>query len=126
MSTRMFLATLSIPITPDRTDIARFLDMDSVIAEKHQKLATLLDCQSLPTRQSLINDMVSLNMQQYVVPEVKELYSWLEVDFHPLNLSERVSKVLNWVRDQAEKEPDLQQYVPHLQSNTVIRCNTII
>ena len=30
-------------------------------------------------------------------------------------------KVLNWVRDQAEKESDLQQYVPHLQGNTILR-----
>lgn len=30
-------------------------------------------------------------------------------------------QVLNWVRDQAEKESDLQQYVPHLQSNTILR-----
>lgn len=30
-------------------------------------------------------------------------------------------QVLNWVRDQAEKEADLQQYVPHLQSNTILR-----
>lgn len=30
---------------------------------------------------------------QYVVPEVKELYNWLEVDFHPLKLCGRVSKV---------------------------------
>lgn len=29
--------------------------------------------------------------------------------------------MLNWVRDQAEKEADLQQYVPHLQSNTILR-----
>lgn len=83
---------------------------------------------------------------------MKELYNWLEVDFHPLKLSGRVTKVnyefsllwgqrihiykswcwmslclifcrqvLNWVRDQAEKEPDLQQYVPHLQNNTILR-----
>lgn len=32
-------------------------------------------------------------MLQYVVPEVKELYNWLEVDFHPLKLSGRVTKV---------------------------------
>lgn len=32
-----------------------------------------------------------------------------------------VLQVLNWVRDQAEKESDLQQYVPHLQSNTILR-----
>lgn len=35
------------------------------------------------------------NLLQYVVPEVKELYNWLEVDFHPLKLSGRVTKVNN-------------------------------
>ncbi|XP_051231969.1 eukaryotic translation initiation factor 3 subunit A isoform X2 [Dicentrarchus labrax] len=121
MSTRVLLATLSIPITPERTDIARLLDMDGIIVEKHRRLATLLGLQSPPTRQSLINDMVRYNLLQYVVPEIKEVYNWLEVDFHPLKLSGRVTKVLNWVRDQAEKEADLQQYVPHLQSNTILR-----
>ncbi|KAI4903439.1 hypothetical protein NFI96_014476 [Prochilodus magdalenae] len=121
MSTRVLLATLSIPITPERTDIARLLDMDGIIVEKHRRLATLLGLQSPPTRQSLINDMVRFNLLQYIVPEVKELYSWLEVDFHPLKLCGRVTKVLNWVRDQAEKEQDLQQYVPHLQNNTILR-----
>ncbi|KAI7805257.1 eukaryotic translation initiation factor 3 subunit A [Triplophysa rosa] len=121
MSTRVLLATLSIPITPERTDIARLLDMDGIIVEKHRRLATLLGLQSPPTRQSLINDMVRFNLLQYVVPEVKELYNWLEMDFHPLKLSGRVTKVLNWVRDQAEKESDLQHYVPHLQNNTILR-----
>ena len=36
---------------------------------------------------------VRFNVVQYVVPEVKELYNWLEVDFHPLKLCSRVSKV---------------------------------
>ncbi|XP_052007122.1 eukaryotic translation initiation factor 3 subunit A isoform X2 [Xyrauchen texanus] len=121
MSTRVLLATLSIPITPERTDIARLLDMDGIIVEKHRRLATLLGLQSPPTRQSLINDMVRFNLLQYVVPEVKELYNWLEVDFHPLKLCGRVTKVLNWVRDQTEKDSDLQHYVPHLQNNTILR-----
>uniref|UniRef100_A0A8B9H1Y7 Eukaryotic translation initiation factor 3 subunit A n=1 Tax=Astyanax mexicanus TaxID=7994 RepID=A0A8B9H1Y7_ASTMX len=93
MSTRVLLATLSIPITPERTDIARLLDMDGIIVEKHRRLATLLGLQSPPTRQSLINDMVKFNLLQYVVPEVKELYSWLEVEFHPLKLCGRVTNV---------------------------------
>ncbi|MGH0115889.1 UNVERIFIED_CONTAM: hypothetical protein FKN15_054245 [Acipenser sinensis] len=121
MSTRVLLATLSIPITPERTDIARLLDMDGIIVEKHRRLATLLGLQSPPTRQSLINDMVRYNLLQYVVPDVKELYNWLEVEFHPLKLCDRVTKVLNWVRDQTEKDSDLQHYVPHLQGNTILR-----
>ncbi|XP_073408824.1 eukaryotic translation initiation factor 3 subunit A isoform X2 [Dendrobates tinctorius] len=121
MSTRVLLATLSIPITPERTDIARLLDMDGIIVEKQRRLATLLGLQAPPTRVALINDMVRFNVLQYVVPEVKELYNWIEVDFHPLKLSARVTKVLDWVKDQAEKEPELQQYVPQLQNNTILR-----
>ncbi|XP_041424299.1 eukaryotic translation initiation factor 3 subunit A isoform X2 [Xenopus laevis] len=121
MSTRVLLATLSIPITPERTDIARLLDMDGIIVEKQRRLATLLGLQSPPNRAGLIKDMVRFNVMQYILPEVKELYNWLEVDFHPLKLCDRVTKVLDWIKEQAEKEPELQQYVPQLQSNTVLR-----
>ncbi|KAM4636251.1 eukaryotic translation initiation factor 3 subunit A [Discoglossus pictus] len=121
MSTRVLLATLSIPITPERTDIARLLDMDGIIVEKQRRLATLLGLQSPPTRVALINDMVRFNVLQYVVPDVKDLYNWLEVDFHPLKLCTRVTKVLEWVKEQAEKEPELQQYIPQLQNNTILR-----
>nr|XP_033799146.1 eukaryotic translation initiation factor 3 subunit A isoform X2 [Geotrypetes seraphini] len=121
MSTRVLLATLSVPITPERTDIARLLDMDGIITEKQRRLATLLGLQSPPTRSGLINDMVRFNVLQYVVPEVKEVYNWLEVDFHPLKLCGRVTKVLDWVKEQAEKESELQQYVLQLQNNTILR-----
>lgn len=60
MSTRVLLATLSIPITPERTDIARLLDMDGIIVEKQRRLATLLGLQSPPNRVGLINDMVRM------------------------------------------------------------------
>lgn len=33
------------------------------------------------------------NLLQYIISDVKELYSWLEVDFHPLKLCGRVTKV---------------------------------
>lgn len=62
MSTRVLLATLSIPITPERTDIARLLDMDGIIVEKQRRLATLLGLQAPPTRIGLINDMVGISL----------------------------------------------------------------
>lgn len=73
MSTRVLLATLSIPITPERTDIARLLDMDGIIVEKHRRLATLLGLQSPPTRQSLINDMVGIIQPCSTVVTMKRL-----------------------------------------------------
>ena len=44
---------------------------------------------------------VRFNLMQYIVPEVKEVYNWLEVEFHPLKLSGRVTKVMNglWFLD---------------------------
>jgi len=40
-----------------------------------------------------ICSQVRFNLLQYILPEVKELYNWLEMDFHPLKLSGRVTKV---------------------------------
>uniref|UniRef100_H3B4Y5 Eukaryotic translation initiation factor 3 subunit A n=1 Tax=Latimeria chalumnae TaxID=7897 RepID=H3B4Y5_LATCH len=125
MSTRVLLATLSIPITPERTDIARLLDMDGIIVEKHRRLATLLGLQSPPTRQTLINDMVRFNVLQYVVPDVKEVYNWLEVDFHPLKLCGRVTKVRKFVLTNAFKFNTLDNIVISCQKNNVI-CALII
>ncbi|XP_068180128.1 eukaryotic translation initiation factor 3 subunit A-like [Antennarius striatus] len=121
LSTRVILATLSIPIIPECTDIARLLDMDNIVVDKHRRLASLLGLPSPPTRQSLINDMVKFNLLEYVVTDLKELYNCLEVDFDPLKLSGQLTKVMSWIRDQAGKDPDLQQYIPHLQSNTILR-----
>lgn len=66
MSTRVLLATLSIPITPERTDIARLLDMDGIIVEKQRRLATLLGLQAPPTRIGLINDMVGIHLNIHI------------------------------------------------------------
>lgn len=37
---------------------------------------------------------VRFNVMQYAVPDVKEVFNWLEVDFHPLKLCGRVTKVI--------------------------------
>lgn len=73
MSTRVLLATLSIPITPERTDIARLLDMDGIIVEKQRRLATLLGLQAPPTRIGLINDMVGISWSIFIAQN-KKLY----------------------------------------------------
>lgn len=78
MSTRVLLATLSIPITPERTDIARLLDMDGIIVEKQRRLATLLGLQAPPTRIGLINDMVSRCLSIYTL----DRKLWEDLVFH--------------------------------------------
>jgi len=52
-----------------------------------------------------------------VYPELINLYQWLEVEFHPLKLSGRLSTALEFI---AKKE-ELARYVPALQDITIIR-----
>lgn len=57
-------------------------------------------------------------MVPHVLPELRELFNWLEIEFHPLHLCSRVSDVLSFLE---ASDPDLAQYVPALQTNTLVR-----
>ena len=52
-----------------------------------------------------------------MAPELRDLYRWLEVEFHPLELSARVTKCLEHI---SQKE-ELAQYIPALQSVVITR-----
>ena len=122
ISTRLLLATLAIPIPPNRTSIDECLDQDEVTQEKLKRLSSLLNLQQPPTRLSLLKDLAKYNVVQHVFPEVKDLHKWLEIEFHPLKLSERVTKCLDFI----ENNKDLQnenyaQYIPALKEISVTR-----
>ncbi|XP_019635290.1 PREDICTED: eukaryotic translation initiation factor 3 subunit A-like [Branchiostoma belcheri] len=119
MASQVVLATLSIPISTPATEFDKLLDMEGVSMEKARRLATLLGLQGLPTRASLIKDMVRSGVLQHVHPQLQGLYEWLEVEFHPLKLSSRVANVFNFIL--SAKELELSQYVPALQNVTLMR-----
>lgn len=54
ISTRLLLATLAIPIPPNRSVIDECLDQDDITQEKLKRLSSLLGLQQPPTRLSLI------------------------------------------------------------------------
>ena len=58
MATRVVLATLAIPIPVSLSETERHLESDEIAREKSRRLANLLGLQTIPTRASLINDMV--------------------------------------------------------------------
>ena len=60
------------------------------------------------------------NLLEYVPRELKNLYKYLELDFHPLKLNARVSTALKWINDQT-KEPELRQYIEPLQKVVICR-----
>ncbi|XP_077992284.1 eukaryotic translation initiation factor 3 subunit A-like [Glandiceps talaboti] len=119
MASRVLLATLSIQVIQPCNEITNILDMREAHIEKQRKLANLLGLQSPPTRSQLIKDLVKHNVIQHVLPQLKDLFKWLEVEFHPLQLCERVTNVLQYIKD--TNELDMVQYVPALQDVTLTR-----
>lgn len=60
-----------------------------------------------------------MNVVSLASPRLQELYAWLEVDFHPLQLCSRVHVIVEELL--ADEGSPLQQYVPALQDVTLVR-----
>jgi translation initiation factor 3 subunit A len=60
-----------------------------------------------------------VNVVSLASPRLQDLYGWLEVDFHPLQLCEHVHTVVKELC--ADEGSPLQQYVPALQDVTLVR-----
>lgn len=119
MANRVLLATLSIQLPSAHPEFDRFIETDKSPLEKAQKLAVLLGLNQPPTRASLLRDIVRLNVVNLASPQLQDLYSWLEVDFHPLELCSRVNSVIQTL--QVDETSTLAQYVQALQNVTLIR-----
>ena len=59
----------------------------------------------------------ALGILQYVNPELKEVYRWLEEEFHPLQLCQKLSPIFEWLKTQDK----LAQYVAPLRQITLMR-----
>lgn len=117
LSSRVLCATLAIPLPAARNQTDQLLDLDDSGVEKQKRLAALLSLNTLPTRQTLVKEMVKYNIIQHVYPELQNLYQWLEVEFHPLKLASRVQSSLEFL----SKKEELAQYIPALQDITIMR-----
>lgn len=60
MASLMLVATLAIPITEQKHGIGKILDMEGTLIDKHLTLSKLLGLDRPPTRDSLIEDFVSI------------------------------------------------------------------
>ncbi|KAJ8964950.1 hypothetical protein NQ314_004505, partial [Rhamnusium bicolor] len=116
MACRVLIATLAIPLPSAHPEFDRFIETDKSPLEKAQRLAVLLGLFQPPTRASLLKDLETV---QSIIPQLQDLYNWLEVEFHPLLLCNRVHEVIKSL--QAEENSPLQQYIPALQDVTLVR-----
>lgn len=117
MASKVLCATLAIPIPPSRNPIDQLLEMDETTMDKKRRLSTLLMLQTPPTRQGLVKDLIKYNVIQHVHPELQNLYRWLEVEFHPLRLNQRVVSPIEFI----SKNDDLSPYVEALESIVITR-----
>ncbi|PVD29624.1 hypothetical protein C0Q70_08879 [Pomacea canaliculata] len=117
MADRLLCATLAIPIPASRNAVDNLLVMDESGIEKQRRLATLLMLPCPPTRQSLVKDLVKYGSLQYVTSELQNLYHYLEVEFHPLQLYPKVQPLVQFIAG----NEDLAMYVPLLEDIIITR-----
>ncbi len=115
----LVLSILSIPLPTPRTQIDEHLETEETISDKQKRLTGLLSLQQIPTRTSLIRDMIKQGVLNFIYPELKNMYQWLEVEFNPLKLSSKMEESIQFVEKLAQ--PDYSQYMPALRDVTVVR-----
>lgn len=122
MASKLVLATLTIPIPPNRPDIDKLVDTEENTVEIHQRnLASLLGLTTvLPTRSQLVKDLKRMGYLQHAYQPLQDLYKYLEVDFHPLAICGRVMEVIEFI-EKCEDGPDIKNYVEALKSISILR-----
>lgn len=122
LASRVVAASLAVPIPPTRPEIDKLVDTEeNVIENHHRNLASLLGLSTvIPNRSSLIRDLKRMNVLNYAVPELQQLYLCLEVDFEPLTLCKKVASITETLSTQ-EHFTDLRVYIPALKDVTLVR-----
>jgi translation initiation factor 3 subunit A len=120
LASRVLAAILAVPIPSNHPEFDKFIETDRTPQEKMARLAVLLSLQSPPTRQSLIKDAARFGVVSAATQPLQDLHHSLEVEFHPLQLCDRVEAVLKNIESSEEKS-SLQQYLPALREITLVR-----
>lgn len=122
MASKLVIATLTIPIPPNRPDIDKLVDTEENTVETHQRnLASLLGLTTvLPTRSQLVKDLKRMGYLQHAYQPLQDLYRYLEVDFHPLAICERVQNVIHFI-EKCEDCVDIKNYVGSLKNIAILR-----
>jgi len=114
LASSVLLSALTVPST---RDMYSFADEEEELVEKSSQMALLLDFQSNPSRQSLLNDISSKGILNDVLPQLKALYESLEIKFQPLALVDKIVSALAIVK----ATPTLSIYAIPLQKVTVVK-----
>lgn len=111
------LSALSIPVISQARSRGTLLDVDEAKRTKNTRLTNLLGMSRAPTRAALFKDIINKGILKIARPEIRELYTILEVDFHPLSICKKISPILTKIAG----DEKLQRYVHPLQQVILTR-----
>merc|ERR1712096_270927 len=120
MASRVLAACLCVPLPSQHPEFDRFIETDRSPAEKMARLAVLLALSQPPTRLTLLKDCVRFGVVGAAGAQMQDLYNWLEVDFHPLQLCNKVDDKLKLI-EESEEFSSIKQYTEPLRDMTLIR-----
>lgn len=120
MASRVLAACLCVPLPSQHPEFDRFIETDRTPAEKTARLAVLLALNQPPTRLALLKDCQRFGIVNAASLEVRELYNWLEVDFHPLTVCAKVDARLK-VIETGEEWSGIAQYTGPWRDMTLVR-----
>ncbi|KAK7204542.1 hypothetical protein BZA70DRAFT_281092 [Myxozyma melibiosi] len=89
----VLLSALSIPVISTGRIRAGMIDVDEN-KPKNARLSGLLNLSKSPSRASLLREALAHGVLARVSPEIRELYTILEVDFHPLAICKKITPIL--------------------------------
>ncbi|XP_073389708.1 eukaryotic translation initiation factor 3 subunit A isoform X1 [Physcomitrium patens] len=135
MASSVVLATLAVAPYDRKYGAHHFeLEMEK---DRNIRMANILgfnidvkkDSREVLSRAALLSELVAKGVMTYVSPEVKDLYTLLENEFHPLDLAARAEPFLSKLPNLSDKlssaspvpEVRLEQYVPALERLTALR-----
>ncbi|KAG7194041.1 eukaryotic translation initiation factor 3 subunit A [Scheffersomyces spartinae] len=85
---------------------------------KNTKLTTLLNLNAVPTRDSLLQIILSKNILEFVEPEIKHLFNVLNGgNFHPLTIKKLVIELFKKI----QQDDEYKRYIPTLTEVILIR-----
>lgn len=108
-STRVLLATLSIPDGADSPSIlTKHLDIEDQHISNIRVLSALLRLPVAPTRAGMLKEIARFNLPNLAYQTAQKLYHIIEVDFNPLGIATEVQQCLQEI--EAMNRPEYNQY----------------
>eukprot|EP00037_Helgoeca_nana_P001577 m.27848 g.27848 ORF g.27848 m.27848 type:complete len:1081 (+) comp11962_c0_seq1:89-3331(+) len=126
MAAQVLLATLAVPVQHPDLDILKVqvhqttyaaMENSKARIENTRKMCMYAGINSIPTREELMQSLISMKIMQYVPPNLKELFNVMEQEFQPLQLASKVQPILEFI---AGKE-HLEQYAESLKELVLLR-----